>query len=517
MGGGISTNGDIGQMIACTMLIGEAMFQGLDPRYIRFPDMYRLYDFHVGKKKYRTMKPQGATLILIGKDGVANVVEKKANDAPPAHTNGDEAEIDESDTDKYLIVNVGDDTVVLDRLQLFTPNAEGWTPLHASCHTLNTVDAGKTILKAMLEMDRDKTLEVLEFRTTRGPGSFSTGFTPLHIACAYGIEVLALKLIKAKSDVNVKNSVLWSPLHEACHRGFMNIAKELLRAGADPEGICPEFALCPFAGQSPLGEAARQGHVDVVKLLLDHGVDKNAVNNLHWTALHEAAYHNRSEIVRTLIVYGADVLIKTNRGAIPAELTISMEIKTMLEDVGKGQAAEQSPKKPAPATGSPPKEKTAVPVVPLSRKEDYALLGDLPAFQRLSVPPDTDRRGDVEEPEPKPKKKKRSKKVKDEAVPPEFECAITKKLLKDPVKSPYGHVFERAVIEKWVTNYGSRCPVTGEPLGINQLVPDDALRAEIAAWSSPESPKAHTEAKPAPELKAEGAPAEVKDDDLYDF
>jgi hypothetical protein len=37
MGGGISTEGDLGQMIACTMMLGEAMFHGMDPRYVRFP------------------------------------------------------------------------------------------------------------------------------------------------------------------------------------------------------------------------------------------------------------------------------------------------------------------------------------------------------------------------------------------------------------------------------------------------------------------------------------------------
>ncbi|EQC42122.1 hypothetical protein SDRG_00962 [Saprolegnia diclina VS20] len=529
MGGGISTNGDLGQMIACTMLIGEAMFQGIDPRYIRFPDMYRLYDFHVGKKRYRTAKPQGATIMLIGSDGVARVVEKKADDAAASPVIDAEPDIDETDVDKYLVVNVADDRVVLDRARLFSPNEDGWTPLHASCHTLNTVDAGKVILKAMLEMDREKTATVLATKTTRGPGSFSAGFTPLHIACAYGIEVLALKLIKAKSNVNATNSVSWSPLHEACHRGFVSIAKELLRAGADPTAVCPEFALCPFAGQTPLGEAARQGHVDVVKLLLDHGVDMNAVNALHWTALHEAAYHNRSEIVRTLVVHGADVLVKTSRGAIAAQLTISMEIKTMLDDVGEAQAA--SPKKPpasnppSASSSSPPKEKPHVPIVPLSRKEDFALLGDLPALQRLSMPPETDRRPDAtqvaDDPPVKTKKKKSAKGRKtpsDEDVPTEFRCAITKKLLQDPLKSPYGHVFERKVVEKWFNNYGSRCPVTGEPLGLGQLVPDEALKTEISAWLAPDSPK-HQPGTVADAAKLDDAKAvdAKREEDLYDF
>ena len=37
MGGGASSQAAFEQMIAATMILGEAMVQGLDPRFVRFP------------------------------------------------------------------------------------------------------------------------------------------------------------------------------------------------------------------------------------------------------------------------------------------------------------------------------------------------------------------------------------------------------------------------------------------------------------------------------------------------
>ncbi|KAH9125949.1 hypothetical protein AeMF1_003529 [Aphanomyces euteiches] len=530
MGGGISTQGDLSQMIACTMMIGEAMFQGLDPRYVRFPDMYRLYDFHVGKTKFRSHKPGGSvTYVVFNADGSTGVLDRsklqeEASSAPKGDSNA--TDIDEEDTSKYLIVHVGEDRIVLALEALNTPNDDGWTPLHASCHTLNAAEAGKTIIKAILAQDPSANLNQ---KTIRGPGSFTSGYTPLHIACAYGMETLVTQLIKAKADVHVTNDVQWTPLHEACHRGFTPIVKELLRAGAKAETICPEFALCPFPGQTPLGEAARQGHLDTVKLLLEHGVDKNAVNALNWTALHEAAYHNRTDVVRTLVVYGADVLIETNRGAKASDLTISCEIKTMLEDMSQAErkeASKKSPPKPAVAIeasdsggggSSSPKERSG----PLSRKEDFALLGDLPALQRLHVPDESDQ---VVKPDKKVKKKKKHReRDQSEELPKELQCAITQKLLREPMQSPYGHVFEKSVIEKWIENYGHRCPITGEPLALSQLVPAVQLQDEIHAWQGGGSPKkedAKTTVEEEKKVDKEEAKCEEEvkqDDDLYDF
>ncbi|RHY39235.1 hypothetical protein DYB35_006809 [Aphanomyces astaci] len=458
-------------MIACTMLIGEAMFQGLDPRYVRFPDMYRLYDFHVGKTKFRTYKPGGATYVVFNADGSSGVIDRVTGAPPPEAEDPPRADdvIDEDDTSKYLVVNVGDDRVVLDLATINTPNKDGWTPLHASCHTLNAVDAGKAILKAILAQDPSADLNV---KTSRGPGSFSSGYTPLHIACMHAAVLTHLCFSCGRRLVYKSSLCLTNP---------------------------------------------------------------------------------RSDVVRMLVVYGADVLIKTHRGAKASDLTISSEIKTMLDDMASHANDDDKASRTQVPTNnnnhavnsnpgdssSPPKAKGGSPgkikgdsstspsrsseadggggvkVGPLSRKEDFALLGDLPALQRLHVPAEADQVKDGGKAH-KPKKSSKRKQSKEEAVPAEFKCAITHKLLVDPVKSPYGHVFERSVIEKWIQDYGHRCPISGEPLGLAQLTPQVQLKEDIASWNAPPLVMGTASPKKDAQAKAEGASrmnSDVKGDD----
>ncbi|POM57306.1 Hypothetical protein PHPALM_38198 [Phytophthora palmivora] len=284
MGGAASTQASFEQMLACTMLLGDAMVQGLDPRFVRFPDLYRLYDFHIGPKNPRDQARsfnKGGNMVLIVRspdpDGkFQQMMHENGEVFKPAADKTDKSLVaDETQDENKLIVYVGNDKIVLDKATLHLPNNDGWTPLHSACHMLNAQEAGIAILKELVAAKAD-----LNGVTRRGPGSFSCGWTALHIACAYGLEALAIKLIRAGANVNTSNSVGWTPLYDACHRGYTTIALELLRAGAKYDIICPEFALCPFPGQFPLAEAARQGHESTVKMLMEWGVNKNATNKL---------------------------------------------------------------------------------------------------------------------------------------------------------------------------------------------------------------------------------------------
>ena len=503
--------------------------------------MYRLYDFHVGPKKQPQQQRSfhGGQMVLFvrapGKHDDDNdedddddeipplellsddgVPVKPASKKPPQNEDDDDHDGPVESNDDFLVVFVAGDKIVLDRATLNQPNNDGWTPLHACCHTVNAQEAGITILSELLKQNAD-----LNQTTKRGPSSFSCGWTPLHIAVAYGLEALALKLIRAGANVNTTNSVKWTPLFEACHRNYATVARELLKAGAQHDVICPEFAMCPYPGQYALAEACRQGAMDTVKVLLEWGVDKNAVNKLGWTALHEAAYHNRIAIVKLLIVYGVDVMVKTAKGSVARDLTIWSDIRTILDDLMKDQApAASSPKRIQPvrddgdngeesgASKSPKRSPAtaAAPVVPLSRKEDYALLGDLPSLDARGSAPaiaikdvdsgdskaraeddedEEEEEGDRSPSKSKHKKGKRRHKTTTSTgdVPDAFKCAVTRKLLKHPLRSPYGQVFERKVMEAWFRDFGNRCPLTGQPLAMAQLTPDATLKAEIREWT----------------------------------
>lgn len=246
--------------------------------------MYRVYDFHVGKKQHKKVSLETHFERLMACE---NSVEEVGDDAPGKDT------VDEEMPNDVLEVHVGSDTIMLDKSKLNVPNTDGWTVLHACCHASNAVECGITIVNVLVEQKNAD----LNLKTNRGPGTFSSGWTPLHIASAYGMEPMVHELLKLGANANVSNSVGWTPLHEACHRGFTDIAKSLINHGAILDEMCPPFALCPFPGHFPLAEACRQGHAVTAKMLCEQNANLDAMNELEWTALHESAYHNRIECV----------------------------------------------------------------------------------------------------------------------------------------------------------------------------------------------------------------------------
>ena len=62
------------------------------------------------------------------------------------------------------------------------PNDDGWTPLHACCHSHSTVAAGLRLVDEIARAGGS-----LDLKTARGPGAYNAGWTPLHMAAAYGV------------------------------------------------------------------------------------------------------------------------------------------------------------------------------------------------------------------------------------------------------------------------------------------------------------------------------------------
>ena len=75
-----------------------------------------------------------------------------------------------------------------------------------------------------------------------------------------------------------------------------------------------------------------------MQLLLDAGANKNAGNRLGWTPLHEACFYHRLDVVKVLLLGGADPTIRTKRGALPYHLAGLPEIRKMLEEIGGKEA-----------------------------------------------------------------------------------------------------------------------------------------------------------------------------------
>ena len=90
------------------------------------------------------------------------------------------------------------------------------------------------------------------------------------------------------------------------------------------------------------------------------------------------------------------------------------------------------------------------------------------------------------------------------AVPAELRCEINGHLMRDPVRTPAGRVFERETIELWLRTRGSVCPISGAPLTADDLAPEAELRRAIMRY--------HIQ-----QHAAAGGAADADDGDVYDF
>jgi hypothetical protein len=70
------------------------------------------------------------------------------------------------------------------------------------------------------------------------------------------------------------------------------------------------------------------------------------------------------------------------------------------------------------------------------------------------------------------------------ALPGRYLCALTKKLMKEPVRSNihHGHHFERSAILQYLETH-DYCPITGNPLQACDLVLNQTLQHMIRSWA----------------------------------
>lgn len=309
MGGGASAMQGVDELLSATYIIGRSIAA------ITFPGMYRIYDFH--SKKAPKLKNQRQFSFF----------------APDSDDEEDDEDaIPETNYSHFFNVMVGEDRIYLeDPIEV---NDGGWTALHTCCMSFLCVPAGLQLIEEFIKKGGN-----LDVKTIAGPGTFNSEWTALHMACAYGISPLVERLIKEGADVNTTNSFGYTPLLESCHRGFLNIVELLAEGGADLTYIPSDndSNSSPFVNapaQTALGESARCGFTRIVQALLDAGASKDQGNTLGWTALHEACFYNRIEVVKILMLGGANASLRTKGGALPYHLAGLQIVRTMLTDMG---------------------------------------------------------------------------------------------------------------------------------------------------------------------------------------
>jgi ankyrin repeat protein len=278
--------------------------------------MFRIYDFHSSKAPKIKQTMNSFAFFGMGEE-----------------SDDEEYEIDPAQYESFFHVTVGEDTVYLE--DPLGCNELEWSPLHTCCMSFVTVHAGVALIE-----EYERSGVSLETATLAGPGTFNSQWTALHMACAYGVEPLVDRLVKAGANVNTQNSFGYTPLLEACHRGYLNVVGMLLASGKVDLGYIPDESVAlnsPFVSsppQSALAEAARSGFQKIVQMILDQNCPKDLPNKLGWTALHEACFFNRVETVKTLLLAGCRGDLRTRAGALPYHLASIKMVREMIADMG---------------------------------------------------------------------------------------------------------------------------------------------------------------------------------------
>ncbi|KAL8828698.1 MAG: hypothetical protein Q9191_002441 [Dirinaria sp. TL-2023a] len=164
--------------------------------------------------------------------------------------------------------------------------------------------------------------------------------TGLHLACVFGLEQLAKKLLeKASLPIDVTTTMGTTPLIKAAAGGHRSCVRMLMERGADPlkenwygislhcaaeAGHVPaiEELLCNGVpvdikdahGRTALHCATSTGHIGAVNALLSQAADVNATFSDRTPLLLAICLEQRIELIKTLLEYHADIEFETEHG-----------------------------------------------------------------------------------------------------------------------------------------------------------------------------------------------------------
>ncbi|KAJ6789768.1 hypothetical protein PWT90_06473 [Aphanocladium album] len=143
----------------------------------------------------------------------------------------------------------------------------------------------------------------------------SKDFTLLHVAVREEHASIVELLLAEGADVNSK---VWpndlSPLHIAAKQGRTDVARLLLAHGADAASLS-EY------GELPLHISVHYDNLSTFGLLLEeHASGVNVATSKGWMPIHYAAHLGRTEMMQSLIDFGADVSAADPEGYRPIHL-----------------------------------------------------------------------------------------------------------------------------------------------------------------------------------------------------
>lgn len=163
----------------------------------------------------------------------------------------------------------------------------GWTALHVASAN-NHPGIVKTLLEAGASV---------------GIKDTKTGSTALHWAASNNNPAVARVLLNAGADKDICADDGVRPLFSASWKGSTRTVRELLVYGADVNlQNCKGW----FGEMTPLMIASSEGNLNTVKLLVKFDANVSLSSPKGHTALHIAAGAGHEEIVKILLIHGAD-------------------------------------------------------------------------------------------------------------------------------------------------------------------------------------------------------------------
>ncbi|MGD0733086.1 MAG: ankyrin repeat domain-containing protein [Terracidiphilus sp.] len=147
---------------------------------------------------------------------------------------------------------------------------------------LKAEDIALDIFEAAATGDESRLREILEAEPEAVHAYSGDGWTPLHLAAAFGTPVAVAALLEcgARVDAVSRNAQQNQPLHAALALGR---------------------------------------NAETIELLLAQGADANAAQAGGFTAIFSAAVANRRDLAELLVAHGADAGQKSDQGKTPAD------------------------------------------------------------------------------------------------------------------------------------------------------------------------------------------------------
>jgi ankyrin repeat protein len=163
------------------------------------------------------------------------------------------------------------------------------------------------IFIAAREGNEDEVIRLLDADPLLLERENNFGIRPLAMAALFGHLGVVRLFIERGANINTTGRWGRTALHYAAEEGYEEVVALLLDNGAHANSR-DEY------GRTPLMRACINGHLDVVKMLVHHieGQGLQARSDNGWTAMHCAAYWGHQEVVRFLLLAGADPTIMNN-------------------------------------------------------------------------------------------------------------------------------------------------------------------------------------------------------------